>query len=330
MLRLEAVRDLIDKTLRSLEEGTTMTKEEMFMDELAYYAAQSPITDPGREAKLLVDLPATIPALCGVVQGLYVHYQGAERYGYKIPPERLLEVDLRYVELMLARIVELDDRPLVAARPPERRLVGCCRDAATLLCALARHQGIPTRVRFGFAAYFKDPEPGFLPSHVIAEFWDARQSRWRLADPELDEAAVQEHGIGFDVCDVPRDAFLTAGEAWHRCRAGAVDPDRFGVYSGGSMRGLPFVRGNLIEDLAAQNKIELLCWDAWGLMLRGMGALSDAELELLDRAAALTEAGSDSLPQVRAFYEADPRLKVPSSVVCYSPVGPTSEVTLRV
>src|SRR5256886_10114387 len=39
-------------------------------------------------------------------------------------------------------ISALDPRPLAEARPPERRLVGCCRDFTVLLCAMARHHGI--------------------------------------------------------------------------------------------------------------------------------------------------------------------------------------------
>lgn len=75
---------------------------------------------------------------------------------------------------MLARIKELDDRPLKFPRQPDKRLVGICRDQATLLCALLRHQGVPARVRFGFSAYF---EPNFYFDHVVSEFWQADEQR---------------------------------------------------------------------------------------------------------------------------------------------------------
>ena len=30
---------------------------------------------------------------------------------------------------------------------------------------------------------------------------------------------------------------------------------------------MSYVRGHVIQDLAAQNKMEVLLWDVWGLML---------------------------------------------------------------
>jgi hypothetical protein len=298
------------------------------MDVLTYYKTQSLITDPGGNTKLFVDLPGNIEGLCRIVQGLYIHYMGGERYGYQISKERLSEVNLRYIEKMLARIIELDDRPLTEHRTPEKRLVGCCRDAATLLCAMARHQGIPTRVRVGFAAYFTKLDPDFNCSHVVAEFWDPSERRWRLVDPELDEYTIEENNIQFNVYDVPRSQFLVGGRAWQMCRTGGADPNRFGVSGFGEMKGLPFVRGNLIQDLAALNKMELLNWDCWGLMLRGMGTHTDEELMLLDQVAGLTQARPETLPEIQAIYEAEDALKVPPVIMCYNPVGAPFEATL--
>jgi Transglutaminase-like superfamily len=298
------------------------------MDPLAYYAAQSTLTDPGEYARLFADLPGDIGGLCRVVQGVCIHYMLGEMYGYEIPKERLAEVNTRYMDKMLARIIELDDRSLTEPRPPEKRFVGCCRDTATLFCAMARHQGIPTRTRVGFASYFTKFDPDFNCSHVVAEMWESSANRWRLVDPELDDLSIRENNIQFDVHDVPRDQFLVGGKAWQMCRAGEADPNKFGVSGFGDMKGLPFVRGNLIQDLAALNKMELLNWDCWGLMLRGMGEHTDEELRLLDKVAVLTQAGHEALPNIQAAYEAEASLKVPRVLMCYNPVGEPSQVTL--
>jgi hypothetical protein len=299
------------------------------MDFSIYYATQSSFTDPGANAGLFVGLPSTIDGLCRVVQGLYIHYMEGERCGYTIPQERLSEVNTRYIDKMLTRIIELDDRPLTESRPPEKRLVGCCRDAATLFCAMARHQGIPSRARVGFAAYFTRTDPDFV-SHEIAEVWDSRERRWRLVDAELDNLTIEENNIQFDVYDIPRDQFLVGGKAWQMCRAGVADANRFGVSGFGDMKGLPFVRGNLILDLAAQNKMELLNWDCWGLMLRGLGAHTDEELRLLDKVAVLTQAGNEALSEMQTLCEAEANLKVPAVIMCYNPVGAPFEVTLPI
>ncbi len=287
---------------------------------LDYYASQGPITEPGAEAGAFDGLPADLPALTRIVQGLVFHYMADEAlFGWKPPKERLGEIDSRTLPAMLARLRALDARPLTEARPPERRILGCCRDFTVLLCAMARHHRIPVRARVGFARYFS---PGFHVDHEVVEWWDARQGRWRLLDAELSERHVARFKIGFDPFDVPRDQFLVGGRAWQLCRTGAADPDTFGLVPALSFpRGFRFVRGHVVQDLAALNKMELLLWDVWGLMQ----AEPDAALPLLDEAAERTQA-ADGFADVRRLY-AMPGLTVPARVQCLSPaVGPHEAV----
>ncbi len=290
-------------------------------DPLAYYASQGPITDPGPEAGALAGLPGDLRALARIVQGLVFHYFADEAiFGWRPPRERITEIDTRHAAAMLARLAALDARPLTEPRPPERRLVGCCRDFTVLLCALARARGIPARARVGFARYFS---PGFHVDHEILEWWDGGQRRWRLVDPQLSERHLAHYRIGFDPFDVPRDQFLVGGHAWQLCRAGDADPDTFGLAPELSQpRGLGFVRGHVVQDLAALNKIELLLWDVWGLMQ----AEPDAELALLDEVAERTQA-ADGFADARRLY-ATPGLAVPGRVRCLSPAIGPHEVAL--
>jgi hypothetical protein len=188
------------------------------VDPLIYYSEQSPFTNPGRYAGLLGDLPRDIAGLCRVVRGLVIHYRLGHLFDHEIPGERLPEIDARYAEAMLARKVELDDRHLIEERPPERRLVGCCRDFTVLFLTMARNLGIPARARVGFADYFA---PGYNVDHEVAEVWDTRERRWRLVDPEIEEPPL---GASFDATDVPRDRFLVGG--WRGGCAGKVGPIR--------------------------------------------------------------------------------------------------------
>jgi len=262
-----------------------------------------------------------------------IHYRGAGMFGHTIPQERLCEIDTRHVAKMLARIVELDDRPLAVARPPEQRLVGCCRDFSTLFCAMARAKGIPTRTRIGFAPYFTElGAPIFNFDHVVAECWDAGEGRWRLVDPELTELHLQEFKLAFDPRDVPRDQLLVAGLAWQRCRSGEADPARFGVgpdEDATFLRGWNFMQQKLIQDLATQNKRELLLWDVWGLMLAER-ELSDDERTLLDEVAAATQGGNAMFARVRQLYETAPGLAVSAPVMSFSPAAEPREVTALV
>ena len=123
-------------------------------DPLEYYAQPELITNPLDYSELLKGLPAEMPALCQVVQGLLIHIFWAERYGVKLSEERQREVQIRSVARKLARIKELADWPLAVPRPPEKKLVGNCRDFSVMLCAILRHQGVPARARCGFGTYF--------------------------------------------------------------------------------------------------------------------------------------------------------------------------------
>lgn len=249
---------------------------------LNFYRTPGPITQAGDHADLLRGLPNDLPALASVVQGVLLHTSHAAMYDIQSPERRIREPEMRTVREMAARIHALCDAPLVVRREPQVRLLGIGRDFAVLLTALLRHQGIPARARCGFATYF---EHGQFVDHWVCEYWDAVQARWKRADAQLDGMQRDISAIWFDPFDVPNDRFLCAGRAWDLCRTGLADPHRFGVFR---LNGLWFVRGNLVRDLAALNKIELLPWDAWGLIDVDEEKLTVKQLAQLDRASEIT------------------------------------------
>lgn len=273
-------------------------------DPLVYYTCPGPMTDPHRFAHLFDRLPTDLPGLVKAVQGLMLHIFWAERYGMSLSDERKQEVQTRSVVPKLARIVELDRHPLAEPRTLENKLVSNCRDFSVMLCAMLRHQGVPARARCGFGVYFT---PGHYEDHWVCEYWKADESRWVLVDAQLDELQCKTLQISFDPFDVPRDQFIVAGKAWQMCRAGEADPDLFGIFQ---WHGLDFVRGNLIRDFLAQNKVEILPWDfGFGFLTEG----ADRELDLMDRLAVLTQAGNEAFAEVRALYQADDRFHVPAN-----------------
>jgi hypothetical protein len=275
-------------------------------DPLVYYALHSPVTDPGAHADRFAGLPTGMAALCETVQGLLVHIFWAERHGLTVPEERQQELQIRPVERKLARILEMDDRPLTEARPLGKRLVGNCRDFSVLLTAILRSQGVPARARCGFGAYFV---PGRYEDHWVTEYWHASAKRWVLVDPQLDALQREVLHIAFDPCDVPRDQFLTGGRAWQMCRRAEADPELFGIFD---MHGLWFVCGDLVRDFLALNKVEILPWDCWGLMMEPDQEQSPEHLAELDHIAELTLAGNELFSELRALCEGDDRLRPPA------------------
>ena len=278
---------------------------------LDYYARHSGMTSPGRHAGLLEPLPSDVGLLARIVQGLVIHEYVAESfYGFTVPEHRKGESHIRRLEPMLDRILELDPRPLSVARPIELRLIGVCHHPMLLLVAMLRAKGIPARARCGFGGYFN---PGFFEDHWLCEYWNGDQSRWVLADPQFDEVWRRQLKIRHEVLDVPRDRFLVAGDAWALCRAGKADPSTFGIFKG-DLRGLWFVAGDLVHDVAALNLMEMLPWDVWGGMPKPDQKLSDEQLTFFDDVAALTRSPDSSFDALRSLYQKEERLRVPGKV----------------
>lgn len=281
------------------------------MTDLTYFSQFGRMTDPGPYADLYANLPADVPSLVEIVQGLLIHVFWSERYGVKLGEDRQAEVQLRSMERRLTRSLELDPSPLTTARVNEKKLVGNCRDFSLTLASMLQSKGIPARPRCGFGAYFM---PNHYEDHWVCEYWHEQEQRWVLVDAQLDELQQNVLQIGFNTLDVPRDQFIVGGAAWQMCRAGKADPNQFGIFD---MNGIDFVKGDFIRDVASLNKMELLPWDCWGLILAETASLPPDDFSLLDRLANLTQVDVPDFDTVRRLYESDPRLKVGESILSY-------------
>lgn len=277
---------------------------------LDFYTHPGPLTTAGRYALLLDPLPDGLAEIVRIVQGIAIHEYMAAAYGFQVPEERKAESHLRSEEEMLDRILTLEARSLAVRRRPERRLVGVCQHFSSLMVGILRAKGTPARARYGFGSYFN---PGFFEEHTVCEYWNAAESRWVLVDPQFDEVWRAKLKIDHDTLDVPRDRFLVAGDAWIEYREGAADPSKFGIFVG-EQRGPWFIAGELIRDLAALNKMEMLPWDVWGAMPKPDEALQENGLAFYDRLAEPTRSPDAAFEEVRRLYEADDRLRVPPTV----------------
>ena len=99
--------------------------------------------------------------------------------------------------------------------------------------------------------------------------------------------------LPFDPLDVPRDQFIVAGEAWQKCRSSVDKPERYGIFE---MNGWWFIWGNVIREVLAFNKVEILPIDP---------KMSYVSKE--------TVAGDPAFDELRRLYETEPRLHVPAA-----------------
>lgn len=289
------------------------------MSDRDFYATQAPMTELGEYASL-ADSDA-IQDVVARVQGLVIHPFHAQRYGLTLPEDAERQLQNRSARQMLDEASALDPRPLAEERPPEKRTWGNCRHFTTLLTALLRERGIPARSRCGFGAYF--PTPGKKEDHWVTELWDEAHGRWRLADAQIDAVQREQMGITIDTLDLGREDFWVAGQAWKRCRSGEEKPEDFGILD---MWGLWFVRDNLLRDLAALCKVELLPWDAWGQMATPVDDLDEAQLAVCDEVAELTTAPELDVGAIRKLYRENDSLRVPPTILSYRPTPAPVEI----
>jgi len=283
-----------------------------FMDHLAFYSKPGIMTDPGKYSYLFEGLPDDLAALCSVIQNNMIHVFWAERMGINLTEIQKNTLEIRSVSGKLARIAEKGNQSLTTPRSIEQRQVGNCRDFTTFLVSVLRYKGIPARARCGFGVYF---EPDLFIDHWVGEYWNALQRRWMMVDSQLDSFQLNALNIKFNPLDVPPDAFITAGKAWRMCRKDKVDPNKFGILD---MHGLRFIWGNVIRDFLALNKVEILPWDGgWGFLNQKLtDPLPDyATLNLYDRIAALTLDINEKFPEIRVYYENEPRFHIPPKFI---------------
>jgi hypothetical protein len=278
---------------------------------LEYYASHSPFSTPGQHAALFDVVPPDPAVIARTAQGLLIYEHVADEfYSCPLPEARRSESHIRPLAKIIDAVLTLDRRSLVIPRPPEKRVVGICRHFMLLSLAFFRHHGVPARGRGGFGAYFN---PGKFEDHWVCEYWKTDEARWALLDSQFDDVFVRNLGIRHDIHDVPRDQFLTASDAWRRCRAGELNADLFGIEFS-QLRGLWFIAGNLIRDLATLNKCEILPWDVWGAQPTPGAMLADEELAFFDDIALLTANPDAGFDAIRQRYLADEKVRLPEMV----------------
>lgn len=243
----------------------------------------SPFTDPGKAASALAVIRLDDQAMLLAVQGLLIHGGALEYYG--LPALGFSRETIPAGDRLLA-IQAADPRPLNRERAPADRSMGTCRDYALLLCSIMRTHGTPARVRCGFASYLNGAP---WEDHWVCEAWTGE--RWRRLDAQLDHVLQRSLGIDLDPADIPEEFFLTADEAWRRCRVSEIEAESLGH---GDMRGLWFACVNLVRDRLALADQITSGWDSWREAAAAPGP-NEAMLDMADALAADEDAAAQAI-----------------------------------
>lgn len=233
--------------------------------DVAAYARHTTFTEPGPHAALLATVPADPDRAADAVSGLVVHYTAS---GLAFAPERLEQVDDRWVTRTLGRLAAASPEPLDRGREAGTCAVGCCRDFSLLFVAAMRAHGVPARTRLGFAPYI--PTGEMICDHVVAEYWDGADERWVRVDPQFQPARAPGGADVRDLGTAESSPFRTAAQVWVDHRAGRLGDggvDRYGVVGADlPLHGEWMVGNYVLGELAHLTGHELLLWDLWGAM----------------------------------------------------------------
>ncbi len=304
-----------------------------------YYALPGSLTDLS-DFKDFTDWLSPDPrVIFQVAQGLIIHDMWIERYGIQPKPEQTRNKCTPSASDILTQAAGLREVSIspVIPRSPEERVVACCREFTLLATALFRAKGIPARARCGFATYLA--KPGFYEDHWVCEYWNG--NAMIAIDPQIDpfqQSAFQDNAnteadiepeykqmlLSLDPLDVSNKHFINAGVAWKMMRDDKICSDKFGIganpkeYGLDSLYGAWFVRGQLLRDFTALNKVETVPyvvrlevgdkWDAWRLVSAKDDELSKKDWELLDNLAELCVSPDERLGEVRELFRSNQEL----------------------
>lgn len=231
-----------------------------------------------------------------------IHPVDLKLYGLNFPEERIKSRRSRSVQEILDRIRSINSEPLIVPREPRDRVVGICRNFAMFFCSVLREKGIPARCRCGFATYLSN---GWFEDHWICEYWNEKQQSWIRVDPMMGEAQMKNCGIKKEETDplnLPGESFFCGAAVWKLYRQGLVSGRLCGFFFEEGEYGEWYIRGNMLRDFFALNKIEYTYQERSKLMSRDYEP-SGKDLIFLDKIADLTLKADEKFTELKDFFE---------------------------
>lgn len=233
------------------------------------------------------EFPESIEEICKIIHWLLIHPDAVSLYNLNLSKERMNDRNIKTIQESVDKIRKLENKPLIECREPEKRVVNICKHFAMFLCSVLREKGIPARCRCGFATYFVN---GWFEDHWICEYWNKTKKKWirvcaQIDDIQILECHIDRQKINFD--DLPKEAFFSGGVLWKLYRQGLVSGDLCGFSLEENEYGEWYIRGNMLRDFFALNKVEYTYQEVNKLMDRNYKP-TEEDLLLLDRIADLT------------------------------------------
>jgi Transglutaminase-like superfamily len=281
-------------------------------------------SDPGIWSPRLGELPSDPAALPDALENFVIHHAIARSMGFGVPPEAETDRNLRTSAKLLETLVNRDSRPLSEHRRLPDYLYCTCHDFALLALSVLRENGVPARLRVGFASYFVK---GKWEDHWVCEHRTGE--RWAVLDGQLGPRARAGFGIGFEVSDVPESGWRSAASIWRGIRSGEIDPQACGVSFIG-ISGAWFAAMSVLRDAAALAGIECLPWDYWGPGREICAAhdVTDEQARDIDALAAALEPAPASRDEAEAVLDRFPWARPTPTILSFPEGRASAEIVL--
>lgn len=204
---------------------------------------------------------------------------------------------------IMAELNRLDDRGIFHGREISKKVVITCRYVAILLASILKAKGIPTRVRSGFASYFR--EDGIFVDHWIIEYYKGEENRFVIVDPDPDSG--EKH------TDMNKEDFGWIAKIWLDVRSGKDSIDKY--VHGGFLKGLGMLARTLFFDFHALmgDEISYLFFPAFIDNDKKFFNLSLEELKELDDLALLMLDPDKNFSELLYIYRNDKKMRILST-----------------
>ncbi len=203
---------------------------------------------------------------------------------------------------MIAELFRRDPKGLTLDKKEKDKLVLTCRHTTLLVASTLKAKGIPARVRSGYAPYFPF-EKGISSDHWINEYFDKKQNRWVIIDVD-----GCEHKTGYDMFNLPQNAFDYPGISWTNCRNKKDNPNRF--YNASGARGLKVVGWALFYDLHCLMNNEIIYVHNPKYLYTKWDKLSQEELKELDNLAGLLTNPDKNFYKLKKLWETKKKFRI--------------------
>lgn len=278
-------------------------------DIMTYYTEHGRMTQVDELKNMITDIPRDIGGIVKIVQGILVHQAWASKYGVEITEERKAETYIRSFEEKLRFLNDYGYEHINDIIDHKNKMFAICRDFAVVATALCRDVNIPARARCGFATYFSE---GLYIDHWLMEYWHEDEKRWVMVDPQIDDVQ-KPHLVGdLNPLDVSPEHFITGDKAWAMCRAGKVDPMKFGIFQ---WWGYTYLKCNLLLDANSLLKTPMHPWDSWcGYKSLDIDQWTEQDYMVMDELAEKIALVNNDYQTLRDFVESNEKIKVPEDL----------------